>query len=75
MEIACLNPVELASGMTVIVRNPFNGETRCARTLSDGSFRVPIPASQGDDLQIQVYNAPDVVDSYGSCNVNANAPT
>jgi len=69
MEFACLDITELASGMTVVVRNPFNGKTRCARTLPDGSFRVAIPASAGDDIQVQIYNAPDVVDSYATCNV------
>ncbi len=74
LEIACLSQVELASGMTVVVRNPSNQETRCARTLLDGSFRVALPASAGDDVQIQIFNAPDVVDSYKTCNVTPNAP-
>jgi len=74
MEFACLNPSELSSGMTVLVYNAQNGETRCARTLSDGSMRVAIPASLGDPLQIQLFNAPDVVDSYKTCNVLATAP-
>ncbi|HEY1956566.1 MAG TPA: hypothetical protein VGH28_13170 [Polyangiaceae bacterium] len=74
VEVACLDKAELSSGMTVLVRNARNDEKRCARTLADGSFRVPIPATAGDDLQIQVYDAPDVVDSYGTCNIVGNPP-
>jgi hypothetical protein len=83
IEIACLNPNELAPKMTVVVSNSANGEVRCSRTWSalpdgtpdsNGRFRIPIPASIGDPIAIQVYNAPDVVDSYKTCNVTANAP-
>src|SRR4029077_18932185 len=54
--------------------DPRNQEVRCARTLAGGALRVPIPASAGDDLQVQVFNAPDAVDSYKTCNVSASAP-
>jgi hypothetical protein len=74
IEIACLNPAELSSGMTVVVRNARNDEKRCARTLANGAFRVPIPASAGDDLQIQIWNEPDAIDSYATCNVLGDAP-
>ncbi len=74
LEIACLTNTELAGGMTVLLRNPINGELRCARTLADGTFRVAIPASQNDDLQLQIFNAPDAVDSYKTCNVTSGAP-
>ena len=74
IEIACLSKAELSSGMTVFVRDARNDEKRCARTLSDGSFRVPIPASAGDDLQIQLFDEPDAVDSYATCNVLGDAP-
>jgi hypothetical protein len=74
IEIACLTKQELSAGMTVFVRNARNDEKRCARTLPDGSFRVPIPATQGDDLQIQLFDQPDAVDSYKTCNVLPGAP-
>ncbi|HEY2369555.1 MAG TPA: hypothetical protein VGH87_24320, partial [Polyangiaceae bacterium] len=74
IEIACLSKNELSPGMTVLVRDARNQEVRCARTLAGGNFRVPIPASAGDDLQVQIFDAPDVVDSYKTCNVAASAP-
>ncbi len=74
IEFACLSKVELDGGMTVLVRDARNGETRCARTSPDGSFRVPIAASAGDDLQIQIFNEPDAVDSYATCTVKPDAP-
>jgi hypothetical protein len=75
VEIACLDPSELAGGMTVLVTNHISQERRCARTAADGSFRVPIPASAGDTIDIQVFTMPDAVDAYGSsCNVDASAP-
>ncbi len=37
-------------------------------------MRVAIPASLGDDLAVQLFNAPDVVDSYKTCNVLDTAP-
>ena len=67
LEIACLEPNELSERMTVVVENVVNGEVRCARTGMDGRFRVPIPSSTGDRLDIQIYNAADVVQSYDGC--------
>ena len=74
LEIACLNPDELNEQMTVVVSNVTNGEVRCARTLKRGLFRVPIPTSVDDLLDIQIYNAPDVVKSYDGCEVPNGAP-
>lgn len=74
VEIACLTESELAELMTVVVTNVTSGEARCARTDKDGRFRVPIPASEGDRIDIQVYTAPDVVASYEGCRVLAGAP-
>ncbi len=80
VEIACLDPTELASNMTVVVANLSNGVLRCSRTwaaLPDGTpdlngrFRIAIPASIGDAIDIQVFNAPDLVDSYKTCIVPA----
>jgi hypothetical protein len=78
VEIACLDPSELGPGMTVVVTNITSGEVRCSRTWSalpngtpdlNGRFRIAIPASVGDAIDVQVYNMPDVVDSYATCNV------
>lgn len=75
MEIACLTPQELGERMTVVVSNVTTGEVRCARTTKDGRFRTPIPTSAGDKLDIQIYNAPDVVVSYDGCQIaDPNAP-
>jgi hypothetical protein len=74
VEIACLSPAELDVGRTVVLENLRNGERRCARTSQDGRFRVPIPANVGDRLDVQIYDAPDVVTSYKGCDVPAGAP-
>ncbi len=74
LEIACLTPGELDRGRTVVLANLRNGERRCARTDTDGRFRVPIPANVGDRLDVQIYDAPDVVSSYKGCDVLPGAP-
>ncbi|MBX3215459.1 MAG: hypothetical protein KF850_25705 [Labilithrix sp.] len=74
LELACLGPEELSAGMTVVVTNVTSREVRCARTGKDGRFRVPIPTSTGDKLDVQVYTAPDVVASYDGCRVTDGAP-
>jgi hypothetical protein len=74
IEIACLDPSELSDAMTVVVQNVATGERRCARTGKDGAFRVPIPASVGDRISIQIINLPDQVDSYKGCLTLPNAP-
>ncbi|HEY8075365.1 MAG TPA: hypothetical protein VIF62_14675, partial [Labilithrix sp.] len=73
-EVACLNTTELAENMTVVVSNVTSGEVRCARTGPDGRFRVPIPTSANDKLDIQIYDAAEVVTSYADCHVMKNAP-
>lgn len=74
LEIACLDASELDEGKTVVVENIRNGERRCARTGEDGRLRIPIPANVGDRLDIQVYDAPDVVRSYKGCEALPDAP-
>ncbi len=75
VEIACLAPTELASGMTVVVTNERSQERRCARTAGDGTFRVALPSTADDAVDIQVYRIPDAVDAYGSsCNPVPGAP-
>ncbi len=74
IEIACLEPGELSTGMTVIVTDTANRQVRCARTLEGGAFRVPIPVSIGDPVAIEIYDAPDVVESYDGCVTVPGAP-
>jgi hypothetical protein len=75
MEIACLRPDEDALGMTVVMTNLISGERRCARTLADGRFRVPIPATIGDRLELDLYNTPDGVTDFKSCDLKVDAPS
>ena len=74
VEIACLEPTELGSGMTVVVQNDTLLSRACARTASDGSFRVPLPTTLGNAVEIGIYGAPDAVDSYATCNVTPGTP-
>jgi hypothetical protein len=55
IEIACLEPTELSHGMTVVAGDVDANTKRCARTLSDGSFRVPIPTTIGDRIDVAIY--------------------
>jgi hypothetical protein len=74
IEVACLRPDELDDKMTVVLTNIANKERRCARTTEGGRFRMPIPASADDRLDVQIYNAPDVVDSFKTCAARVDAP-
>ncbi|MEZ4261001.1 MAG: hypothetical protein R3B36_18130 [Polyangiaceae bacterium] len=74
IEIACLTPGELDAGRTVVLTNTTNGEKRCARTADDGRFRVPVPASAGDRLDVQIYDRADAVVSYKGCELRPDAP-
>ncbi len=73
MEIACLRPDELAEDMTVVVTNVRSGELRCARSGKDGRFRVPIPSSIDDKLDVQVYPTKDAVTTYKTCKLRDGA--
>ena len=75
IEIACLDQTELAEQMTVVVTNETSREKRCARTGAGGAFRVALPTTVGDAIAIDVFTAPDVVDSYKTCNVASGAPS
>jgi len=56
------------------VSNVANGEVRCARTGMGGRFEIAIPSSVNDRLDVQIYNAPDVVKSYDGCAVLRESP-
>ncbi len=76
MEIACLHASELGAGMTMRVANLTSGEIRCAGTVDGaGHFRVPLPASVGDRLDLQVFTIPNAVTSYATCDIVPGAPT
>jgi len=74
LEIACLSATELAPDFTVVLTNVATNEKRCARVDSTSHLRLPIPASIGDRLDVQVYNAKDAVTSYKGCEPLAGAP-
>ncbi len=75
IEIACLHPDELGGAMTVRLVNVTTGEVRCAGTTDAlGHFRVPVPASIGDALDLQIYPQAHAVVSYGTCALRPDAP-
>lgn len=63
VEISCVD-ANTDEGGTVYIYNYGNGERRCARMAPDGRFRIGVPSSVGDRLEIQMYDEPDAVDSY-----------
>ena len=75
VEFGCADTSDYAKeGGTVMVSNGKNGEVRCARMDKEGRFRIGIPSSIGDKLEVQLYDEPDVVDSYDpeqGCNITA----
>ncbi|HMR80537.1 MAG TPA: hypothetical protein PKD61_35755, partial [Polyangiaceae bacterium] len=64
VEFNCVDRQDFASGGTAFVYNGRNGEVRCARVDNEGRFRIGMPSSLGDRLELQLYDKPDVVDSY-----------
>jgi hypothetical protein len=75
MELACLKPSEDKNGMTVVLTNLISGERRCARTGIDGRFRVPIPATLGDRLEVDLYDTADAVTDFKSCGLKVDTPS
>ncbi|HEX7602440.1 MAG TPA: hypothetical protein VF316_12580 [Polyangiaceae bacterium] len=74
VELACLDGNELQKDWTVVVTNITSKEVHCAGTLDGGRFRVPIGASTGDRLDVQIYKAKAAVDSFKTCIPSADAP-
>lgn len=83
IELGCIDDQGFVSGGTILVNNVDNGERRCARVSGDdeqgngsGRFRIGIPTSKGDRIELSFYDQPDVVDSYSpdhGCNVTPDA--
>ncbi len=75
IEIGCAGVDELDTGMDVVVENLDSGEQRCAQMTTLGSnsgdaqFRIGIPASLGDRLQLAVWKPtagkPSALRAYG----------
>lgn len=79
VEFGCFNPVKssegegLPDGATVIITNAKNGKIRCARMDKDGRFRIGVPTSVGDKLEVQIWDQPDAIDTYDGdhgCNID-----
>lgn len=73
VELACLSPDELSASQTVVVTNVRSKEAYCARTGADGRFRIQVPSTAADKLDLQVYTAPDLVESYKGCKLLPDA--
>lgn len=73
VEVACLDSGELPSNQTVLVTNVRSKQFFCARTGADGRFRIPVPSTAGDPLDIQVLNGADLVNSYRGCELTSDA--
>ena len=67
VEFGCLDLPALGTetGGTVVVTNRSNGRMRCARIDETGRFRIGVPASRGDKLEVGLWDQPDAVDRYG----------
>ncbi|MFO0550314.1 MAG: hypothetical protein U0271_18110 [Polyangiaceae bacterium] len=66
MEITCVEASDIRN-TTVSVYNAENDELRCARVGESLRFRVGIPTSIGDPVQLRFFDGVDQVEDYGSC--------
>ena len=66
VEIACLSPGQIAD-TTVLVQNLSNGELRCASVDDELRFRIGLPSSIGDEVDVSFLAGKHQVESYGSC--------
>jgi hypothetical protein len=66
VEIHCFGPQEIAE-TTVFVHNADSGELRCTRAGDTQLFRIGVPSSIGDHVDISFYSGQDAVTDYGSC--------
>ncbi|MCC6214353.1 MAG: hypothetical protein IT376_05760 [Polyangiaceae bacterium] len=64
VEFGCVDPAKFATGGTVFARNRTSGQVRCARVATDGTFRMSLPTTTGDALELDLYDVPDAVDTY-----------
>ncbi len=64
----------LPEGGTVLVTDARTGDVRCARMDKQGIFRIGMPTTAGDGLEVQIWDHPDIVDRYGDhgCNIDAS---
>jgi hypothetical protein len=73
LEIACLNPTDLAQGMTFVARNQRNGVIKCTRVGANGNLRMTLPSDVGDGVILQVFKQTDAVKSYATCELKDGA--
>jgi hypothetical protein len=82
VEFGCFDPSTVNNGQgmpkggTVLVTDGDNGKVRCARMDPTGVFRIGIPTSVGDRLEVQIWDHPDIVDTYDGdtgCHIDAHA--
>jgi hypothetical protein len=66
VEVQCLDP-DAIDETTVFVENKANGELRCARVDDTRRFRIGLPATAGDKVEVRFYPGRDAVKSYGTC--------
>ena len=74
LEIGCFDAATL-EGTTVLVHDTTSGVVQCASVSNAGALRLGLPASQGDQVEIDFFTGKDQVDSYASCNPTFAAGT
>jgi hypothetical protein len=74
LEVGCFATADLAKA-TLFVENNTSGESKCARVDENGRFRVGLPATAGDDVQLWFYDGVDKVTDYKSCEPSFDAGT
>lgn len=69
-EIGCLplraeDGGRFPQGGTVIATNLSTQARRCVRLTADGEFSLGLPASAGDHLSLEIFDAPEVIQRFG----------
>jgi hypothetical protein len=72
IEIECLEAGVLAN-TTARVVNRTNGEVACARVDALQRFRAGLPASDGDEVTVELYAGAEAVTRYDSCELAEGA--
>lgn len=68
IELGCASATDVPPAhATLIAYNLANHETRCARVGEGGAFRIGLPSSKGDPIELHFYREVDFVDGYGTC--------
>ncbi len=72
LEVACLEPSDLAPGDDAVLTNIRSGESRCARAGMESRLRIGFPSNLDDRLVLTIFRGNAITD-YGTCALRPDA--